>query len=372
MKIVIVGGHLAPALAVIDALTAEVQVRFVGRKIVFEGDQTQSLEYKEITSRGIPFFVLTTARIQRSLTKHTLPSLSKLPLGFYQAFSYLRKENPDVILSFGGYLSIPVGFAAKILRIPVVIHEQTLQGGLANKMLSGVASKICISWNSSKAFFPPDKTVLTGNPIRKFDNKNFPYTFSAADEKLPLVYITGGSSGSHAINVLVESVLGKLVKNVRIVHQTGDAEEFDDYTRLTQLRNSLSKKEQNRYVIEKFIKPDVVGKLMQKADLVVSRSGINTITELFYFQTPALLIPLQTGQKNEQLFNAKFFVSQGTGEILMQNDATSGLFFDKISHMLSSIGNYKKNAKKAYELVDIDAAKNILNQLSYVVNKKTS
>ncbi|MBI5044707.1 MAG: UDP-N-acetylglucosamine--N-acetylmuramyl-(pentapeptide) pyrophosphoryl-undecaprenol N-acetylglucosamine transferase [Candidatus Levybacteria bacterium] len=372
MKIVIVGGHLSPALAIIDALPEGVDVRFIGRKTAVEGDQSTSLEYREITSRNISFFPLTTARVQRSLSRHTFPSIIRLPIGMYQAVEYLRREKPDVVLSFGGYLSVPVGFAAKILGIPLVIHEQTFHVGLANKVLSSFASRICISWESSKKYFPQSKTVLTGNPMRKFEMKNFPYVFSTSDEKLPLVYITGGSTGSHVINVLVEESIKDLLTSSRVIHQTGDTKEFGDYDKLNNFRKNLTEKEKGRYIIEKFIKPDTTGIIMKNADLVVSRAGMNTITELLYFETPALLIPLQTGQKNEQILNAKFFASLDVGENLFQKGSSGKNFYMLLTRMLSELSRYQKGFEKAHKLIIEDAAKQVIAQMFYVVKKKTS
>src|SRR3989344_6654527 len=167
MKIAITGGHLSPALSVIEKLSKEDVVLFVGRKHVFEGDKGLSFEYKTITSLNIPFVELTTGRLQRKFTAHTLFSIVKIPYGLAQSFLILRKFKPDVVLGFGGYLSVPVVIAAHILRIPAIIHEQTQDAGLANRMLANYADRICISWETSAKYFPRGKTIFTGNPIRK-------------------------------------------------------------------------------------------------------------------------------------------------------------------------------------------------------------
>ena len=172
MKLIIVGGHLSPALAVIEALQKDVNVLFIGRKYVFEGSKTLSLEFRTITKRKIPFVSISTGRWQRKFTRFTIPSLLKFPFGILQSFLILKKFKPDVVLSFGGYLSLPVGIAAFILRIPIVIHEQTLEAGIANKVLSIFAKTVCISWETSRKYFPKSKVILTGNPMRKFEIRN--------------------------------------------------------------------------------------------------------------------------------------------------------------------------------------------------------
>src|SRR5436305_1641956 len=132
MKLLIVaggGGHFAPALAVIEKLPKEIEILVVGRKYVFEGDRTLSLEYQTATKLRIPFKTLTTGRLQRKFTRYTFNSLLKIPIGLSQATNILTKFKPDAVLSFGGYISVPVTLAASILRIPLVLHEQTLEAG---------------------------------------------------------------------------------------------------------------------------------------------------------------------------------------------------------------------------------------------------
>ena len=136
MKVVIVGGHLAPALSVIEVLPKDTEILFIGRKYALEGDNALSLEYKTITSMNISFVGLNTGRLQRKLTKFTFFSLMKLPFGIIKSFLILLKFKPDVVVGFGGYVSIPVAFCAYLLRIPIVIHEQTMEAGLANKFVS--------------------------------------------------------------------------------------------------------------------------------------------------------------------------------------------------------------------------------------------
>ena len=133
---------MTPALAIIDALPKEARIFFIGRKHPLEGDKALSLEYQTITDMGITFFPLTTGRLQRKISTRSFISLVKIPYGFFQALSILISCKPDVIIGFGGYLAVPVGLAAWILRIPFVIHEQTLDAGLANKFLARFAKKI--------------------------------------------------------------------------------------------------------------------------------------------------------------------------------------------------------------------------------------
>ncbi len=368
MKVAIVGGHMTPALAVIAALPKETQVSYVGRKHAFEGDKGVSLEYQTITKMGIPFYPLTTGRVQRRLSLHTVPSLVKIPYGVTQALLLLRKIKPDIVMSFGGYLSVPVGFAASLLHIPVVIHEQTQEAGLGNKVVARFAKKVCLSWESSAKYFPKEKIVMTGNPLLK--------TYPTAgieglipEGRLPLVVIVGGSAGSHALNVFVEKSAEKLLEKIRVIHQTGDAQVFDDFERLAGMRSQLPKDLQKRYVLTKFVDPQNIVTLFKKADLVVSRAGVNTITELLILNQPALLIPLPSGQKNEQLKNAQYFKKMGLGEYFEQSELTPEKLFDGILGMIEKKGDYINAHHQEFAKLHEGAASHIVEILENACKK---
>jgi len=368
MKIVLVGGHLSPALAILEALSSGTKVLFIGRKYALEGDSALSLEYKTIVSLKIPFVALNTGRLQRKLTKYTIPSLVKLPFGVIKSFLTLIKFRPDVVVGFGGYVSIPVIFSAFLLRIPIIIHEQTMEAGFANRLISRLATKICISWDSSRKYFPKNKVVFTGNPIRKFSIFNF--QFSIKNKNLPTIYVTGGSSGSHFINILIEGCARQLLGTYNLIHQTGDAKEFGDFERLNILKNGFPNEFKDRYVLQKFIEPKMVGSILTNADLIVGRSGANTLTEIVYFEKPSLLIPLPFSQNDEQLKNAKFLENIGLGKVLQQKELDSKKLFQEIVLMLQNIKNYKVDRNELKNLPVKNATQNIIAVINYVDRSK--
>lgn len=346
------GGHFAPALAILQKLQSKETV-FIGRKYAIEGDSALSFEYITCKELGIPFIPLSSGRIQRSFTRHTVPSLLKIPKGQIDAFTILKSEKPDIILSFGGYLTAPIVFASWVLKIPVIIHEQTLEAGLSNRFAAQFAQKICVSWESSFKYFPPKKTILTGNPIRQEIKKpahsSFPGSlYDKKDEKLPFIYITGGSQGSHFINNLIASNLEYLLEKYRILHQTGDAKEFKDFDNLEAVKQLLQPHLAKRYHLTKFLMPEEVGNVMRSADIVISRSGINTVTELIYLQKKAVLIPLPVSQKQEQLKNAQFMESFGLANVLDQVTVTSDELRDTIDSLLE-----KKSQDTNEKLIDV-------------------
>jgi len=375
MKLIITaggGGHFAPALSVIKNLPKGTDVLVIGRKYAFEGDKTVSLEYRTAQAMKIPFESITTARLQRSFTRHTIPSIAKLPIGYMQARKMIKEFRPDVILSFGGYVAVPVTLAARSLGVPVVIHEQTLGAGLANKIAARFATKICLSWKNSLPYFPENKSIITGNPLRDeiltASEKDSPIQIEK--NAPPLIYITGGSLGSHAINMIVKESVPELVKSFTIFHQTGDAQEFNDYNALCEVRDNLQKEYRDRYILTKFVNPQSVGALIRSADLVVSRAGINTVSELIYLNTPGLLIPLPHGQSNEQLTNARFFENLGLGKVCEQGALTSHNFVRTVREMLDNAGQYSLAKEKRNELIHEDAAARIIEVVVDVAKEK--
>ena len=152
MKILVTGGHLAPALAVIEELKKtkkNVEIVFVGRKYALDSEKTISLEYKEVTKLKIPFIALTAGRLTRVLTLKSLRNLLRVPIGFFNAFSIVRDQRPDVVLSFGSYLAVPVAFWAYLFRTPVFTHEQTVHPGLANRIVSWFAKKVFVAFTET-------------------------------------------------------------------------------------------------------------------------------------------------------------------------------------------------------------------------------
>lgn len=371
MRIAIIGGHLTPALSVIQRIPKGNEVVYIGRKYALEGDRAHSLEYQTIREHNIPFVHITTGRLQRTFTPQTIPSLLKLPTGFFQALRILRQLKPDVIIGFGGYVSVPVGFAGKVLGIPLVIHEQTLEAGLANRILASIANKVCISWETSRKFFPKQNVILTGNPVVEaiFEEST---RHRLKKGVLPRLVIVGGSLGSHAINMLIEGCLPELLKRFELLHQTGDAKEFQDFEHLATKRDSLGPALRERYMLTKFIDPKEIVSVFESADLVVTRAGINTITTLLLLNKPALVIPLPVSQKNEQLKNAQFFKQHGLGEIFNQSIGTPEKLFTLIVAMMKQKNTYANTKSREEFAVNSHAAQKIIDAIFYVAKKSTT
>ena len=177
MKIAITGGHFSPAYAIMQKLINTDEILCIGRKHALEGDKSLSYEFSVCKTLKIPFFELETGRLTRKVTKNSVVSFAKFPSGVLQALRILKTEKPDIVVTFGGYVGLPVALSAKILGIPVILHEQTQKAGLSARLISKVASVILISFDSSRSFFKNKNVILTGNPIRpEFSEEDSPST----------------------------------------------------------------------------------------------------------------------------------------------------------------------------------------------------
>ncbi len=357
MKILITGGHFSPAYALISELTKRGhEIAIAGRRHPFEADLGESLEYIIAKRENFAFFEIKTGRLQRKFTKSTISSLAKTAPGFIASLKVLKDYKPDAVLTFGGYISFPVCLAASILKIPIVLHEQTQKAGLSAKFISRVAAKVCVSFESSGQYFPSRKTVFTGNPMRL---EAFEIQTDFKLDAGPVIYITGGSTGSHFINSIIYEILEDLLTDFYVIHQVGDSQTTKDFDKLSQKAGSLPESLRKKYILKKFILPSEIGFVLKSADIIISRAGANTIMELLALHKISLLIPLQFGQSDEQLDNARLVKDIGIGEYIEQKDATPAIVLSKIREMHKNRRVYEENVKNADKFVVKDAAKRI-------------
>jgi len=365
-KIIITGGHLTPAQAVIAELEKRGgwKIYYLGRKYSLEGKKIASVESVMIPSMGAQFISVPAGRLQRKLSLHTFLSLFRIPLAFVYAFFFLAKTRPGVFLSFGGYVSVPIVVAGWIWRIPILTHEQTTVLGLANKINSFFASKVLVSFPESLRYFPRQKVVLTGNPIRKeiFSSRVSPIASHMSSEKLPLIYITGGNQGAKIINQAVVEILPKLLEKYRVIHQCGKL----DYQRLQTPDSRLTARLKKRYLLTDYVGLQDIGWVLNRADLVISRSGANIVSDLAALGKVAILIPIPWTSENEQVKNAALLVKAGTSIVLLQLDLSGQSLLEKVKKVMKNLSKYQANGFKAKRLIKLDAAKMIVNQISYV------
>jgi UDP-N-acetylglucosamine--N-acetylmuramyl-(pentapeptide) pyrophosphoryl-undecaprenol N-acetylglucosamine transferase len=364
MKILVTGGHLSPALAIIDRLQKnkdkKIEIVFVGRKYVPDIEKTISLEFKEIDKRHIKFYDLPAGKLTRLFSFKSLTNILKTPSGFFYACQLLKKEKPDVILTFGGYIGLPISIVGSILKIQVIIHEQTIHPGLANRIISGFATLIFISFPEARQYFPPKKTAVSGNPVKESVFKIIKKPFEIKKDK-PVIYVTGGSLGSHSLNVIIEKILPSLLRKYIVIHQTGNIKEYDDYQRLSKTKANLGDLKNNYYLREHFYENEI-GYIYSLADIVIGRSGANTFFETIALKKPAIFVPLPWSAANEQNEHAAIFEKYQTGFMFNQYWPEEELI-PIIETMFKDLKKYKDNFKNLENKYRKDATEIIVQKI---------
>lgn len=328
-KILITGGHLSPALAVLPTLLRKGwQIVYVGRSHAFSDYHDSSLEYQLLAQQSLlKFYTLETGRFNQYF---------KFLKGLKAAWQIVSREKPSVVLSFGGYISVPLVIAAKLKGIPINLHEQTISPGRANRFLSRLADRILITFPQTTAYFPKAKTSQTGIVLNSaLDNKQKPRWF--VKTPLPLLLVVGGSTGSHSINVLIESILSELQTRFQIVHQTGE-NRYQDYAQLLSHKSA-------RYLPVKHLLPEEMGYFYQRADLVISRAGANTFFELLHFKKPAILIPLPWSANHEQELHARILAENGAAYVFSQT-LSAKVLWELIKKAYNNLHQMRQNFAK--------------------------
>ncbi len=366
MKLLITGGHVTPALAFIDDVLEKNRLKpqhmvFVGRKYVSSKERELSFEYQEIQNRKIKFIHLVAGRFTRTFSLQTIRNLLLVPIGFVRAWQIISKEKPYAILSFGGYIALPIAFAAFIRRIPVYTHEQTLVPGLTNKIIGRFARKVFVSFPQTVKSFPRQKTILSGNPVRQYVLSVEKAAFTI-NKNRPVIYVTGASTGSHSINAHIEHLLPDLLQHYVVIHQSGNMKEYKDFDRLSVMRESLAPELRKNYFLRTHFLTEEIGHVYKLADLVISRSGANTIIELVALKKPSILIPLPWSAYNEQELQAKLLQKAGVGEIFNQRDKSEKLA-DLIAMVMMNLEDYKKNFASLKDLYNPHAAEIIAKHI---------
>lgn len=362
-KILICGGHLTPALAVIEEMRKRknTAVFYVGRKHALEADKALSLEYLTMHKKGIPFHQIVPGRLQRTVSWEGVVSLCKIPIGLVQSFALLLHLQPDMVVSFGGYVALPVCFAAWTLGIPVVTHEQTAVLGLANSIISRMARVVCLSYRDTRGIAKGTRHIFTGNPSRaSLLAPGQKYTIEG-DSRLPVLYITGGSLGSRSINRVVTQIIPELVRQFRIVHQCGSSDNRADSFQLSAFRKSLPATIRGNYTVVEHLDPDDIGSILSQTSLLVGRSGANTVTEAGIIGIPAIFIPLPWAGGAEQYYNAKVLEDAGLARILPQKELTGEKLLSAIRAMHKPLSAYTEAKKEARSIYPADAAARIVD-----------
>lgn len=305
------GGHLYPGIAIAREILAE-----PGNSVLFVGTLL-GIEARVLPQEHLPVRFITAGKLKGMSIGFIAKTLASLPRGLYQAFTLLGKERPDVVLGVGGYASGPVGVAAWLRRIPLVIVEPNSYAGLANRILGRIARKTVLSFPAEdrQNFFPSRKKLLVGPLVRRGietgDKTTALRSFGFAQDRFT-VFVMGGSGGAHAINMAMKDAAKLLKGGIQILHQTG---EKDVEIVRTAYREAGIPATVMPYITE-------MAAAYAAADLVISRSGATTIAELAVCGKRAVLIPFPYAADNHQEFNARALAARGNAEVIVQKDLT--------------------------------------------------
>lgn len=363
MKILITGGHLTPALALIEVLKERGHnLVYIGRKSSFAHEDTPSVESEVVPKMGVKYYDFVPVKLQRDYALANLLTLPKFPYTVIQAAKILRKEKPAVVVSFGGYVAVPFAVASYLKKTPLITHEQTMVAGLSNRMIGKLARKVAVSWPDSARFFPKNKTVYTGNLIRRELLK-----VKKEDSKEKTIYVTGGNQGSHVINQVIESGLNTLLAKYKIFHQVGNSNIYNDYDRLHRLRDTLVPELGQKYIVSKWFETNELTKIYSQAHLIVGRSGANTITELAVLSKPAILIPIPWSSFNEQTLNAQLLEKTGSVIVIPQTDLSFPVLSGALETIFKNYADFARKAEANHELVPLDAAEKLADLIESLV-----
>ncbi|QES51762.1 UDP-N-acetylglucosamine--N-acetylmuramyl-(pentapeptide) pyrophosphoryl-undecaprenol N-acetylglucosamine transferase [Streptomyces venezuelae] len=320
------GGHTYPALTAIRTLHGRLAAAGSTLDVLWIGTP-DGLEARVAPAEGIAFTTVATGKIRRSsnplkmMSAANMKDMARVPLGVAQARKIVSDFQPDVVLATGGYVAVPAGLAARLCRRPLVLHEQTVRLGLANRKLASSATRIAVSSESSLPLLPEtvrNIAVVTGNPVRPevltghADKAVAALGLFGFDRRLPTVYVTGGAQGAQQINGTVRDVLPWLLSHANVIHQCGPA----NVEELRHAAAGLDPVLAGRYHLTGFVGPELPD-VLALADVVVSRSGAGTLAELTALGKPAVFVPLASSAGNEQAHNARHLADAGAAVALL-------------------------------------------------------
>lgn len=305
MKIVLTGGgtagHVTPNIALKDELiNRDYEICYIGSH--------DGIEREIVGRENIEYYGISSGKLRRYMSFENFKDSFKVFKGLIDAYFIIRKIKPDIVFSKGGFVSCPVVWASKINKVPVVIHESDMSPGLANKLSSPFASKICCAFPSTLKYLDKykDKVEITGIPVRENvlnGNRLKALSFTNLRGDKPVLLVMGGSLGSINVNRVIRENLDDLLVKWNIVHITGKGN----------LDESLSR---NGYVQFEYIN-DNMGDLLELSNLIISRAGATAIFEIMACKKPAIFIPLpSSGSRGDQILNAHFIKNEGLGEMI--------------------------------------------------------
>ena len=345
------GGHFYPIIAIAKELTEIVKEKKLLKPDLYymsPTDYNPSLLFEN----GIIYKKNSAGKLRRYFSIKNFFDFFKTGWGTLTSLIMIWRLYPDVVFGKGGYASFPALMSAKILRIPVVIHESDTSPGIVNLWAGKFAQRIAISYPEAAKFFPVGKAVLTGNPVR--EDIVVPLVDGARDflkleENIPVILILGGSQGAARINDIIMEGLPDLVKKYSIIHQTGK-EKYAECLSTAEavLYNSEFK---SRYKAFDYLNPLAMRMSAGVADIVISRAG-STIFEIAAWGIPSIIIPIPESISHDQRTNAFSYARAGAGEVIEEHNLTAHILISELNRLMDfpeERERMRTNAKAFYK-----------------------
>ena len=351
-KIILTGGgtagHVTPNIALLPELKKRgYEISYIGS---YEGMEKQLIE-----DCGIPYTGIASGKLRRYFDIKNFSDPFRVIKGYFQARGILKRERPDVVFSKGGFVSVPVVLAAKILKIPAIIHESDMTPGLANRIAMRGAAKVCCNFPETIKNLPADKAVLTGTPIRAEllkGDRDRALAFTGLPEDKPILLIIGGSQGSVFVNRVVRGSLDDLLRDFSIIHLCGKGN----------LDDTLTGRE--GYVQYEYISQELPD-LFAAADVVISRAGANAICELLALKKPNILIPLSlNASRGDQILNARSFESQGFSYMMEEETISEDTLCAAVRRVYAGRDDYIRAMNESGQMDGVKAILDLIDSIS--------
>lgn len=317
-------GHVTPNIALFPA------VKEAGYEISYIGSY-EGIEKELITGQGVTYYGIDSGKFRRYFSWKNFTDPFHVVKGYFQAKKLLKKLNPNIVFSKGGFVSVPVVMAAKKCKIPCIIHESDITPGLANKLAIPSATKVCANFPETLNYLPKEKAVLTGSPIRKelfTGNKIKGLDFCGFTANKPVLLVIGGSTGAASVNNAVRDLLPTLLQQFQVIHLCGKGKTDESYNG------------REGYVQFEYINKELKD-LFAAADVIVSRAGANAICELLALKKPNILIPLSAAaSRGDQILNAESFERQGFSYVLKEEDVTNETLLAAVNEVYENREKY--------------------------------
>lgn len=337
-------GPVTPLLALYEELVKkhpEWTYQWVGTK--------SGPEKELIQKHNIDFFTLPEVKLDRFFSLRNFIAPFRMIFALIKANQFLKAHKPDIVITAGGYVSVPIVWMAWLKRIPAYVHQLDIRPGLANKLMAPFAKRISVTFTESLRHFPEKKTKKTGAPVRKemFEPSTNTFTF---DEK-PLVFIFGGGTGAQAINDLTWSVINELTAQFNVLHLTGKG------------KNDISINTSS-YVQKEFLSNEMA-EAMNKADVVVTRGGLGTMLELAALKKSAIVIPIPNSHQED---NAWLLKETDSAIVLDQNRLSPQLFASEIASLVKNTEKQSELKKNIVQFYDQNAVQKMADIVESLVN----